>query len=106
MLEPTRMEYGNTAGNRFDFKMVKTPGKVNLLLNKEIYITMDAYKRFLSLINRYTQNSTVINRSTLASLEDSVRHFLRTCFCDCTATLEKPDYQHFKFDEALFFEAY
>ena len=86
LLHSVLAEFGNTQGNREELEKTDTPQRLNLLLDKRVYLTMEAGEKFNDIGRNYIRRP--VTNSLCCTLEDEFRHFFKTCFSTGEASFE------------------
>ena len=97
-------EFGNEDGNRVEFDKEFTPTSLNLYLDRNLYLTLDAGERFQNIMQKHIRS--VVSNNLISIIEDEIRHFIRACFSTCEASFEPLHGQNFVIHKEPEFEYY
>ena len=87
-LDCTFFEVGNTAGNQIGFEKIDTPQTLNLITNKDIYLTYEACRKVNEIMLNHCREA--ITEKLTSAIEHKISSFLKDCFLNNEASFDNP----------------
>ena len=89
-LDCTFREFGNKAGNQIGFNKIDTPHTVNLIVDRDIYLPYEAFKKVQKLLVQRMVYQKVLTKELSSLIEQDISKFIKTCFLNNEASFIMP----------------
>ena len=103
-LDCTFHEFGNTAGNQVGFEENRVPGMVCLIIDRDIYLSIDAAERLWHIQRDYAR--VPISVGAMISIQEAYRHFFNECYSSNELWFERPEDKYMKIEKDPYFDHY
>jgi len=107
ILESTLAEFGNPEGrNRREFQKIETPTRLYICLDRDIFISMEAWERFQKEGIDSAYVGLPITQGLIDDMEEHYARFFKECVSRNELFLERPDMPCVTFHKTPDFEYY
>jgi len=87
-LDCTSIEFGNQYGNAVEFEKIDTGGRLNLYVDRDIYLTEKGYKGFKKMIFDHIREP--VTPALIETIEGEYINFFKMCFASNDIEFKKP----------------